>query len=39
LLKVVTLLQDADQELANAVDSSREAIWGVLADPQKFANL
>jgi hypothetical protein len=39
LLKVVTLLQDADQELANAVTSSREAIWGVLADPQKFANL
>jgi hypothetical protein len=39
LLKVVTLLQDADQQLANAVNSSREAIWGILADPQKFSEI
>jgi hypothetical protein len=39
LLKVVTLLQDADQQLAKAIDSSREAIWGILADPQKFSKI
>lgn len=39
LLKVVTLLQDADQQLANAITSSREAIWGILADPEKFAKI
>jgi hypothetical protein len=39
LLKVVTLLQDSDPSLANAVSSSREAIWGVLTDPNKFANI
>jgi hypothetical protein len=32
-------LQDADQQLANAVNSSREAIWGILADPQKFSEI
>ena len=37
LLKVVTLLQDDDPELASAVSSSREAIWSVLSDPKKFA--
>jgi hypothetical protein len=39
MLKVVTLLQDADEQLANAVASSREAIWGILADPQKFSKI
>jgi outer membrane biosynthesis protein TonB len=39
LLKVVTLLQDADEQLANAVNSSREAIWGILSDPQKFSTI
>jgi len=39
LLKVVSLLQDDDPTLAAAVGSSREAIWGVLVDPKKFANL
>jgi hypothetical protein len=39
LLKVLTLLQDTDQQLANAIASSREAIWGILADPQKFAKI
>jgi hypothetical protein len=37
LLKVITLLQDADGPLATAVSSSREAIWGVLVNPKTFA--
>jgi hypothetical protein len=37
LMKVVTLLQDGDAALASAVSASREAIWNVLTDPQKFA--
>jgi len=37
LLKVITLLQDADGPLATAVASSREAIWGILVDPKTFA--
>ncbi len=39
LLKVLSLLQDGDPPLAQAVSSSREAIWGILSDPQKFAKL
>ena len=39
LLKVLSLLQDADPSLASAIASSREAIWGILSDPQKFAKL
>jgi hypothetical protein len=39
LLNVVTLLQDSDEPLAKAVASSREAIWGVLADPKTFAKI
>ena len=39
LVKVVTLLQDNDPSLATAVSSSREALWGVLSDPKKFANI
>jgi len=39
LLKVLSLLQDGDPNLAAAISSSREAIWGVLADPEKFAKL
>ena len=39
LLEVITLLQDSDEQLANAVASSREAIWGVLADPKTFAKI
>lgn len=39
LMKVVTLLQDDDPALAAAVSSSRQAIWGVLSDPKKFASL
>ncbi|MEA3134477.1 MAG: hypothetical protein QOG17_2323, partial [Gammaproteobacteria bacterium] len=36
LLKVLTLLQDGDPPLASAISSSREAIWGMLADREKF---
>jgi hypothetical protein len=39
LMKVLSLLQDADQKLAAAIVSSRETIWGLLADPKKFATL
>jgi hypothetical protein len=39
LLKVVSVLQDGDPELAGAVSSSREAIWSVLQDPKKFATI
>lgn len=39
LMKVLSLLQDADQKLASAIAASREAIWGLLADPKKFASL
>jgi hypothetical protein len=39
LLKVLTLLQDGDPPLAAAISSSREAIWGILADPDKFAKI
>jgi hypothetical protein len=39
ILKVLALLQDSDPELAHAIVASREAIWGILADPAKFATL
>ena len=39
LLKVLSLLQNADPPLAEAVASSREAIWGILADPEKFSKI
>jgi hypothetical protein len=39
LLKVLTLLQDGDPALAAAIVASREAIWGILADPEKFAKV
>lgn len=38
-LKVLTLLQDDDPPLAKMIVASREAIWGVLADPVKFSTL
>ena len=37
LMKVLTLLQDSDRTLAGDINASREAIWGVLADRQKFS--
>jgi hypothetical protein len=39
MMKVLSLLQDHDQKLASAIVSSRERIWGLLADPKKFAAL
>ena len=37
VLKVLALLQDADPPLAGAIAASREAIWGILSNPAKFA--
>ncbi len=39
LLKVVTVLQNGDPQLASAVSSSRDAIWALLSDPKKFAEI
>ncbi|MEO8196027.1 MAG: hypothetical protein ABI689_04835 [Thermoanaerobaculia bacterium] len=39
MMKVLSLLQDEDQRLASAIVASREAIWGLLADPVKFETL
>lgn len=39
LMKLLSLIQDADQRLASAIMASREAIWGMLADRQKFSTL
>jgi hypothetical protein len=39
LMKVLSLLQDKDQQLASAIVASREALWGLLADPKMFATL
>ena len=39
LLKVLSLLQDSDPALASDIIASREAIWGILSDPKKFATL
>lgn len=36
LLKLLALLQDGDPPLAKDIDSSRAAIWDLLADPRKF---
>ena len=39
LLKVLTLLQDGDPPLASEVAASRDAIWGILADRDKFQRI
>lgn len=39
VLKVLALLQDGDPPLASAIVASREAIWGILSDPSKFATI
>jgi hypothetical protein len=39
LMKVVTLLEDADPGLASAVSASREAIWAILSDRNRFKSL
>jgi len=37
--KVLGLLQGGDPDLAHAISASREAIWGILTDPRKFATI
>jgi hypothetical protein len=37
LLKVIAMLQDGDPSLASAILTSKEAIWGILADPVKLS--
>jgi hypothetical protein len=39
LVKVLALLQQGDPPLAQAIASSREAIWSILADPDQFAKI
>jgi hypothetical protein len=39
VIKVLALLQDGDPSLARAIVESREAIWGILSDPEKFKKL
>jgi hypothetical protein len=39
LLKVLSLLQDDDPTLAQAITASREALWGILTDPREFAKI
>jgi len=39
VMKVLALLQDSDPALASAIVASREAIWGILSDPVKFATI
>jgi hypothetical protein len=39
MIKVLTLLQDGDPQLASVIASSREALWGILMDPKKFAQI
>jgi hypothetical protein len=38
LMKVLSLLQDDDKPLANDINASREALWGVLTDRDKLAS-
>ena len=39
VLKVLSVLQEGDPALAAAISSSRESLWAILADPQKFGKL
>jgi hypothetical protein len=39
LMKTIAVVQDGDPELATTIASSREAIWELLADREKFAAL
>jgi hypothetical protein len=39
VLKVLALIQDSDPSLARTISGSREAIWGILADPKKFSSV
>jgi hypothetical protein len=39
MLKVLSLLQGKDPELAAALSASRQAIWDILSDRAKFATI
>jgi hypothetical protein len=39
MMKVLSLLQDKDQRLASDIVASREVIWGLLANREKFEAL
>jgi Flp pilus assembly protein TadD len=39
VVRLLSLLQDNDPSLASALVASREAIWGILSDPAKFATI
>jgi hypothetical protein len=39
VMKVLSLVQDEDKKLASDIVGSREAIWGLLADPKAFVAL
>jgi len=39
VLKVLALLQDRDPSLAQTIAKSRDAIWNILADPEKFKSV
>jgi len=39
VLKVLSLVQDKDPALARSISGSREAIWGMLADRDKFNSI
>jgi hypothetical protein len=36
VMKVLDMLQDGDPSLARTISNSREAIWGILADRERF---
>jgi len=36
VVKVLSLVQDSDPSLARTISGSREAIWAILADREKF---
>jgi hypothetical protein len=39
MMKVLVLLQDKDPPLARDILDSRDAIWSILADPEKFTSI
>jgi hypothetical protein len=39
LMKTLSLLQNGDPALAKAINGSREAIWAILSDRDKFSKL
>jgi hypothetical protein len=39
VVKVLSVVQDGDPSLARTISGSREAIWDILADPEKFNSL